>query len=206
MKLYYLPGACSLVPHIVLREAGLDFQLVKVGRDKRTEDGRDFREINPFGYVPALELPTGEVLLEGPAIVQYIADLKPESGLAPANGTMDRYRVQSFLGLINSEIHKSVGALFNPALDAAGQAAAREKIDLRLGQLEATMRDEAWLVGEHFGVADAYLYVVTTWLAHFGIDIARWPKLAAHHARVANRPAVQAARQAEKGPGKNRPE
>ena len=132
MKLYYMPGACSLSPHIALREAGLDFQLVRVGRDKRTADGRDFREINPFGYVPALELPTGEVLLEGPAIVQYIA----------------------------------------------------------------------WLVGEHFGVADAYLYVVTSWLAHFDIDIGRWPKLAAHNARVANRPAVQAARRAEKDPGR----
>ena len=203
MKLYYLPGACSLSPHIALREAGLDFQLVKVGRDKRTEDGRDFREINPYGYVPALELPTGEVLTEGPAIVQYIADLKPESSLAPANGTLDRYRLQSMLGLINSEIHKSIGALFNPALDDAGKAAAREKIDLRLGQLEGTLREGAWLVGEHFTVADAYLYVVTAWLAHFDIDIARWPKLAAHHARVANRPAVQAARQAEKGAGKN---
>ena len=203
MKLYYMPGACSLSPHIALREAGLDFQLVKVGRDKRTEDGRDFREINPYGYVPALELPTGEVLLEGPAIVQYIADLKPESGLAPENGTLDRYRLQSALGLINSEIHKFIGALFNPALDDAGQAAAREKIDLRLGQLEGTLKEDAWLVGEHFTVADAYLYVVTAWLAHFGIDIGRWPKLAAHHARVAHRPAVQAARQAEKGPGKN---
>ena len=203
MKLYYLPGACSLSPHIALREAGLDFQLVKVGRDKRTEDGRDFREINPYGYVPALELPTGEILLEGPAIVQYIADLKPESGLAPANGTLDRYRLQSMLGLINSEIHKSIGALFNPALDAAGQATARERIDLRLGQLEGTLREDAWLVGEHFTVADAYLYVVTAWLAHFAIDIGRWPKLAAHNARVANRPAVQAARQAEKGAGKN---
>ena len=202
MKLYYMPGACSLSPHIALREAGLDFQLVRVGRDKRTADGRDFREINPFGYVPALELPTGEVLLEGPAIVQYIADLKPESGLAPANGTLDRYRLQSVLGLINSEIHKSIGALFNPALDDAGQAAAREKIDLRLGQLEGTLRDDAWLVGEHFGVADAYLYVVTSWLAHFDIDIGRWPKLAAHNARVANRPAVQAARRAEKDPGR----
>lgn len=203
MKLYYLPGACSLSPHIALREAGLDFELVRVGRDKRTEDGRDYTTINPFGYVPALELATGEVLLEGPAIVQYIADLKPETGLAPPAGTLDRVRLQSALALINSEIHKSIGALFNPALDDAGREAAKARIDLRLGQLEGTLRDDAWLVGDHFTVADAYLYVVTSWLAHFEIDIGRWPRLAAHNARVANRPAVQAARRAEKGAGKN---
>jgi glutathione S-transferase len=203
MKLYYLPGACSLSPHIALREAGLDFELVKVGRDKKTADGRDFLEINPFGYVPALELPTGEILLEGPAIVQYIADLKPGANLAPPAGTLERVRLQSALALINSEIHKAIGALFNPGLDENGRDAAKAKIDTRLGQLEGTLVEDRWLVGDHFTVADAYLYVVTAWLAHFDIDIGRWPKLAAHHARVAHRPAVQAARQAEKGPGKN---
>ena len=203
MKLYYLPGACSLSPHIALLEAGLDFELVPVGRPLVAADGRDFHEINPFGYVPALELPTGEVLLEGPAIVQYIADLKPESGLAPPNGTLERVRLQSALALINSEIHKAIGALFNPALDDAGRDTAKKKIDLRLGQLEGTLEDGAWLVGDGFTVADAYLYVVTAWLAQFDIDIGRWPKLAAHHARVADRPSVQAARRAEKGRGKN---
>jgi glutathione S-transferase len=203
MKLYYLPGACSLVPHIVLRELGLDFELMKVGRDKRTADGEDFLQVNPFGYVPALKLATGEVLTEVPAIAQYLADLKPEAQLAPANGTMDRYRLQSMLGLVNSEIHKSIGALFKPGLDEAGVAAAKERIDTRLGPLETLIGDRTWLVGDRFTVADAYLYVVTGWLRLFDIDIARWPRIAAHHERVAHRPAVQAARQAEKGAGKN---
>ncbi len=203
MKLYYMPGACSLSPHIALREAGLDFELVKVGRDKRTADGEDFLQINPFGYVPALRLATGEILTEGPAIVQYIADLKPELGLAPANGTLDRYRLQSVLGLINSEIHKAIGGLFNPDLDEAAKAAALSKIDTRLQQTEALLGDRPWLVGDRFTVADAYLYVVTSWLAFFRIDIGKWPAIAAHNERVGNRPAVQAARDAEKGAGKN---
>lgn len=203
MKLYYMPGACSLSPHIALREAGLDFELVKVGRDKRTADGEDFLQINPFGYVPALRLATGEILTEGPAIVQYIADLKPELGLAPANGTLDRYRLQAMLGLINSEIHKAIGGLFNPDLDDAAKTAALAKIDTRLQQTEALLGDRPWLVGDRFTVADAYLYVVTSWLAFFRIDIGKWPAIAAHNERVGNRPAVQAARDAEKGPGKN---
>lgn len=203
MKLYYMPGACSQAAHIALREAGLDFELVKVGRDKKTADGRDFLRINPFGYVPALELDDGDVVLECTAIVQYIADLAPGSALAPPAGTRERVRLQSALALINSEIHKSIGALFNPALDDTGRGIAKDRIDLRLGQLEGTLKDGAWLVGDRFTVADAYLFVVTSWLAKFGIDIGRWPKLAAHHGRVAARPSVQAAREAETGdPGK----
>lgn len=203
MKLYYMPGACSLSPHIALREAGLDFELMKVGRDKKTADGEDYLQINPFGYVPALRLSTGEVLTEGPAIVQYIADLKPESGLAPPNGTMERYRLQSLLALINSEIHKAVGALFNPDLDDAGKQAATAKAETRMTQMDALLGERDWLLGEHFTVADGYLYVVTSWLSHFRIDIGRWPALARHNERVGNRPAVQAARRAEKSPGKN---
>lgn len=203
MKLYYMPGACSLSPHIVLRELGLDFQLEKVGRDKKTESGEDFLAINPFGYVPALKLATGEVLTEGPAIVQYLADLKPEAGLAPPNGTLERTRLQSVLGLINSEIHKSIGALFNPALDEAGRAAAIAKVESRLGTLDKVLGDREWISGDRFSVADAYLYVVLSWLAVFKISLDTWPALAAHQARVGARPAVQAARQAEKGSGKN---
>ncbi|KFN51540.1 glutathione S-transferase N-terminal domain-containing protein [Arenimonas composti] len=202
MKLYYMPGACSLSPHIALREAGLDFELVAVGRDKKTSDGRDFREINPFGYVPALELDDGEVMTEGPAIVQYIADLKPEVGQAPANGSRERYRLQSWLGLINSEIHKSIGALFNPALDEAGRAAAVARIEDRLGTLEKLVGD-AYLLGAHYSVADAYLYVVLSWLGFHKLDLGRWPKLKALHDRVDARPAVQAARAAERTAGKN---
>ena len=203
MKLYYMPGACSLSPHIALREAGLDFDLIKVGRDKKTEDGQDFLAINPFGYVPALQLDTGEVLLEGPAIVQYIADLKPEAGLAPANGTLDRYRLQSQLTFINGEVHKLVSNLFNPAASEEVKQATVTKLDTRLRQLSAQLGERPWLVGDQFTVADGYLYVVLSWLEKFKIDLGQWPVLAAHHARVAARPSVVSAREAEKGSGKN---
>ena len=203
MKLYYMPGACSLSPHIALREAGLDFELVKVGRDKKTADGQDFLAINPYGYVPALQLATGEVLLEGPAIVQYIADLKPEAGLAAANGTLDRYRLQSQLTFINGELHKLISNLFNPAVTEDVKQATVAKLDTRLKQLSAQLGDRSWLVGDRFSVADGYLYVVLSWLEMFKIDLKQWPVLAAHHARVAARPSVVAAREAEKGSGKN---
>lgn len=203
MKLYYMPGACSLSPHIALREAGLDFELVKVGRDKKTADGQDFLAINPYGYVPALQLASGEVLLEGPAIVQYIADLKPEAGLAAANGTLDRYRLQSQLTFINGELHKLVSNLFNPAATEDVKQATVAKLDTRLKQLSTQLGDRPWLVGDRFTVADGYLYVVLSWLEMFKIDLKQWPVLAAHHARVAARPSVIAAREAEKGNGKN---
>jgi len=203
MKLYYMPGTCSLSPHIALREAGLDFELVRVGRDKKTGDGQDYLAINPFGYVPALQLDDGQVLAEGPAIVQYIADLRPASGLAPANGTMDRYRLQGALAFISSELHKTTSNLFNPTLDAAAKQVAISRLETRLTQLAEQMGDREWLVGDRFTVADGYLYVVLSWLPGFKIDLARWPALEAHRARVDARPTVQAARQAEKGPGKN---
>ncbi|WP_295362263.1 glutathione transferase GstA [Arenimonas sp.] len=197
MKLYYMKGACSLSPHIALRETGLPFELIAVGRDKKTADGRDFTTINPYGYVPALELDDGQVLLEGPAIVQYIADLKPETGLAPAAGSIERYRLQSALTFINSELHKLIGALFNPAFRAEDKPAQVEKIRARLGQFSAQLGEREWLVGDRFGVADGYLFVVLNWLRFFDIAVADWPNLAVHHARVAARPAVQAALKAE---------
>ena len=198
MKLYFSPGACSLSPHIALREIGADFELVKVDtRTKLMADNRDFRTVNPYGYVPALELDTGEVLLEGPAIVQYIADLRPEAGIAPANGTLDRTRVQSALALINSEIHKAAGALFNPALDEDGKAAATAKLESRLDVLEKQFGDASYIANNRYSVADAYLFVVLRWLRFFKISLDRWPALAAHHARIGERPAVQAALAAE---------
>ena len=197
MKLFYRAGACSLSPHIALRETGLPFELVAVGRDRKTADGRDFTTINPYGYVPALELDDGQVLLEGPAIVQYIADLKPEAGLAPAFGSLERYRLQSALTFINSELHKLVGAMFNPAFPADGKPAQVEKIRARLDQFSAQVGEREWLVGERFGVADGYLFVVLGWLKVFGIPLSDWPNLAAHHARVGARPSVQAALKAE---------
>lgn len=197
MKLYYRKGACSLASHIALREAGLPFELVAVGRDRRTADGRDFLTINPYGYVPALEFDDGTVLLEGVAIMQYVADQAPASGLAPAAGTLDRYRLQSVLTFINSELHKLVGAMFNPAFRAADTPAQVEKIRARLDTFSAQLGAREWLVGDRFTVADGYLFVVLGWLKGFGIALADWPNLAAHHARVASRPAAQAAIAAE---------
>jgi glutathione S-transferase len=198
MKLYYSPGACSLSPHIALREIGAEFDLAKVDvKSKRLDDNRDYREVNPYGYVPALELDTGEVILEGPAIVQYIADLRPEAGIAPANGTLDRTRVQSALALINSEIHKSIGALFNPDLDEDGKASATKKIQARLDVLDKQFGDAHYIANNRYSVADAYLFVVMRWLKFFKISLDRWPALAKHHDLVGARPAVQAALAAE---------
>lgn len=197
MKLYYLVGACSLASHIALCETGLPFEPVAVGRDRKTADGRDFTTINPYGYVPALELDDGRVLLEGPAILQFIADLKPEAGLAPPAGTFERYQLQSLLTFINSEVHKLIGAMFKPDFRAEDKPAQLEKIRLRLGQFSAQFGDREWLLGERFGVADAYLFVVLGWLPKFGVPLSEWPNLAAHNARVAARPAVQAALKAE---------
>ncbi|MDY0022785.1 glutathione binding-like protein [Arenimonas caeni] len=197
MKLYYLVGACSLASHIALCETGLPFEPVAVGRDRKTADGRDFTTINPYGYVPALELDDGRVLLEGPAILQFIADLKPEAGLAPPAGTFERYQLQSLLTFINSEVHKLIGAMFKPDFRAEDKPAQLEKIRLRLGQFSAQFGDREWLLGERFGVADAYLFVVLGWLPKFGVPLSEWPNLAAHNARVAARPAVRAALKAE---------
>lgn len=199
MKLFYMPGACSLSPHIALLEAGLPFQTVKVGRDNQTADGRDFRSINPYGYVPALELDDGTVLTEGPAIVQYIADRAPDANIAPANGTLERYKLQAALSLINSEIHKTVGSLFNGAITDLVRESTIEKIGTRLTLLSAEVEKQGgrWVVNNAYSVADAYLFVVMRWLAGFKIDINQWPVIAAHSKRVAGRAAVQAALKAE---------
>ena len=198
MKLYYKPGACSLSPHIALREAGIDVEQVKVDtKTKTTADGQDYTKINPYGYVPALEIKGGEILTEGPAIVQYIADLVPGNTLAPMNGSLERTRVQSALAFIGTELHKSIGALFNPALSDEGRKSAIDKIDLRLGQLSAQMDGKDYIANNTFSIADIYLFVVLSWLAHLKIDIAQWPTLQKFSARLAARPAVQAALQAE---------
>jgi glutathione S-transferase len=198
MKLYFAPGACSFSPHVALREAGLDFELVKVDlKTGKLADGGDFVRINPKGYVPALELDDGEVLTEGPAIVQYIADRKPEAGLAPKAGTFERYRLQEWLGFINSEIHKAFGPLFMPATPADYQAAAREKLAKRLSFVAEQLEKNDFLLGKQFGVADAYLHTTLNWTQWTGIDLARWPSLVAFQERVGSRPSVKAARAAE---------
>lgn len=199
MKLYFSPAACSNSPHIALREAGIDFELVKVNLKTHTlaADGSDYTKINPKGYVPALHLDDGTLLTEGPAIVQYIADLKPESGLAPKAGTLARYQLQEWLGFINSELHKGFSPLFNPNNSEEVKAAARETLSRRLTYVAAHLDKNDYLMGQQFTVADGYLYTVLNWGQWTGIDIKQWPSLAAFFERVGARPAVRAAQAAE---------
>jgi glutathione S-transferase len=194
MKLYYVPGACSLSPHIVALEAGIPLTLEKVDfATGRTEGGVEFSRVNPKGAVPALLLDNGEVLTEGPVIVQYLADLKPESRLAPANGPLARYRLQEMLGFINSELHKTYGPLFRADFPEAARQAAREALLQNYVLLEKTLEKQDWLVGEGFSIADAYLFTVTNWAAHVGLDLSGFPAVIRFQQRVAGRPAVQAA-------------
>lgn len=198
MKLYYSPGACSLSPHIVLREMGIDPVLVKVStKTHKTEDGDDFYAINPKGYVPVLELFDGERLTEGTAIVQYIADRAPEKNLAPANGSFDRYRLQEWLGYINSELHKSFTPLFSPDTKDDEKEATRARLGSRFDYVQHELGSNPFLMGEQFTVADAYLFVVLTWTRYTGIDLGKWPALASYVERIMARPAVQAALKAE---------
>lgn len=198
MKLYYAPGACSLSPHIVLREAGFEFDLEKVGlADKKTESGADYRQINPKGYVPALQLDSGEVLTEVPAVVQYLADQMPEKQLAPAAGTMERYRLIEWLNFISTELHKTLGMLFRPGLPEETRQAARDTAAARLGIIDKQLEGRDYLAGDRFSVADAYLFTVLGWSRPLHFDLARWPAVQAYLQRVAARPAVQAAMAAE---------
>ena len=198
MKLYYSPGACSMSPHIVMREAGIPVQLVKVDlAAKKTEEGTDFRTINGKGYVPTLELPDGQRLTEGPAIVQYLADQAPTHGLAPAAGTIERYRLQEWLNFISTELHKQYSPLFDPACESSLKARQIERIGNRLDWIVKQLGNRHYLMGSHFTVADAYLFTVLSWSGHVGIDLARWPALSAYVARVRERPQVREALRAE---------
>ena len=198
MKLYYAAGACSLSPHIVALEAGIPVELVKVDtKAKRTASDQDYWLINPKGYVPALALDDGELLTEGPAIVQYLADLKPESGLAPANGTTARYRLQEMLGYINSELHKTYSPLFKPETPDAVREERKEYLRKRYRLLEERLAQHPWLVGDRFTVADAYLFTVTNWARHVAFDLSEFPAVLDFQQRVAARPAVQTALEAE---------
>ena len=198
MKLYYSPGACSLSPHIVLNEAGLKFEPVLTDLKSHTvAGGSDFYAINSKGYVPMLELDSGERLTEGPAIVQYIADQVPDKKLAPANGTLARYRLQEWLNFITSELHKGIGGLFNPAMPDAGKAVIKARATDKLGWVDKQLEDKQYLMGDAFSVADAYLFTIANWTQHVGIDISGLKNLGAFQARMAARPAVQAAMKAE---------
>lgn len=199
MKLYYSPHACSLSPHIVLREIGAAFDLVQVDlASKQTVDGRDFLAINPKGQIPALELDDGAVLTEGVAIAQYLADTHPNAGLIPAAGTIERARVQETLNFVSSELHKAFGPLFNPATAEDGREAAMAQVSGKLDLLEAQLADgREWLAGATFSPADTYAFVVTRWTGFQGIALDRWPHVQAWLGRVEARPAVQAALAAE---------
>ncbi|HWH89719.1 MAG TPA: glutathione transferase GstA [Pseudomonas sp.] len=197
MKLYFAPMTCSLSPHIVLRELGLPFELIRVdNHTKRTADGHDFREINPKGYVAALRLDNGEVLTEGPAILQFLADQVPGNTLAPAAGTWERIRLQEHLNFISSEIHGASAPLFNPDIVQSVKAVFRQRLFKRLDYLNRRLADQDFLM-TGFGVADAYLFTVLTWLPTFNIDIAQWPALSAYQQRVGARPSVLSAIAAE---------
>ncbi|MCK6395577.1 glutathione transferase GstA [Zoogloea sp.] len=198
MKLYFSPGACSLSPHIVLREAGFDFTLEKVNlRNRQTASGVDYTTINPKGYVPALDLGNGEVLTEGPAIVQYLADQAPQSHLAPPCGTLERARVQEWLNFIGTELHKNFSPLFNPAASDDTKEAARANLTRRLTIAAQALESRPYLIGENFSVADAYLFTVLSWAGLVGVDLSPWPALRTYQERVGARPSVQAALEAE---------
>jgi glutathione S-transferase len=194
MKLYYSAGACSLSPHIVLLEAGLAYTLVKTDlKTKKTDGGVDYLTINSKGAVPALQLDDGRVLTEGPAVVQYLADLKPESGLAPRAGTFERYQLMEILNYITSEVHKTFGPLFNPLSSAEMKEASVTALGKRFDWLAGFLGKKDFLLGNSFTVADAYLFTILNWTRIVKIDLAKWPALAAYQARVAQRPKVQAA-------------
>ncbi len=198
MKLYYAPNTCSLSPHIVLRELDLPFELIRVNnKTKRTADGRDFLTINPRGYVAALELDDGQILTEGPVIVQYLADIKPENGLIPPVGSWARVRLQEWLNFITSEIHAGSAPLFNAALPEEAREIVRTKLFRRFDVLQDTLVKTDYLAGSSFSVADAYLFTVLGWCTFFSIDLNRWPALSAFMTRIETRPAVQAALRAE---------
>jgi glutathione S-transferase len=198
MKLYFSKGACSLHPNIALREAGLSFDLVRVDiHAHKTQDGTDFFTINPKGYVPVLQLDDGSILTEGAVIDQYVADLKPGSKLAPAAGTIERYRLQEWLNFIASEVHKSFGPIFGNAADEL-KAKARAKISGRLDFVAHALASQPYLMGASFTIADGYLYNMLRWSNFAGIDLAKWPVLVQYFERVGERPAVKQALEDEK--------
>jgi glutathione S-transferase len=198
MKLYYMTGACSMASMIALHEAGIKFETAAVDRkNRKTSDGLDFAQVNSKGYVPALRLDDGQVLTENVAVLLYIADRNPAARLAPAEGSMERYRLIEWLAFINSEIHKNYGPLFNPAASEDMKQFVRANLHKRLDWLDSALGSKAFLLGDTFTVADAYLYVVLGWSARVGVDRATWVNLQRYHSEIAARPAVQAVLRAE---------
>ncbi len=198
MKLYYGPGACSLSPHIVLNEGGFTYDTERVDlASGKTETGADYRAVNPNGYVPTLLFDDGQVLTEGPAIVQYLAELVPEKRLAPPAGTMERYRLMEWLNFISTELHKAFGALFNPKAPQDWKDIVKAQIIRRIEHASQRLAGKTYIMGDDFTVADAYLFTVLGWGKYVGIELTPWPTLTAYLGRVAARPAVQATLKAE---------
>jgi glutathione S-transferase len=198
MKLYYSPGACSLSPHIALREAGLAFELVLAStKTHKLRDGTDYYTLNPLGYVPLLEFDDGSRLREGPAIVQYIADQVPNKNLAPPNGTLPRYRLQEWLAFIGTEIHKTYSSLFNPALPEEARKIFRDKLLSRFKWVDGELAGKDYVLGANFSVGDGYLYVMERWAKPMKLDLSALDNVKAHHQRIEARPAVQEALKAE---------
>jgi len=198
MKLFYTPGACSLSPHIVLNELDLPYSVEKVDlKTHTTASGTDFYTLNAKGYVPALQLDNGEVLTEGPAIIQYLAEQKPQANLLPPAGSLERARVQEWLNFIGTEVHKTLAALFNPSISAEAKSKTIETFGKRLGLVEKALQGKDYLTGKAFSVADAYLFTIVNWAPMLGIDLTPWPTVMQFQKRVASRPAVQKTLQAE---------
>jgi glutathione S-transferase len=197
MKLYYSPGACSLAPHIAMREAGIPVDLKKVDLKAKQYEGGDYKQVNGKGYVPAIMTDDGAVLTECPVILQYIADQKPDAGLAPKAGTMERYKLQEMLNFTTSELHKGMGTFFNPALNDGWRQATTDRLAIRLDWLAKQLDGKQYLMGDKFTVADAYVFTILNWAAPSKFDLSRWPALQEYHKRVAARPRVQEALKAE---------
>lgn len=194
MKLYYSPGACSLSPHIVACEAALPLTLERVDlKTKKTEKGGDFLSINPKGYVPVLEMEDGGILTEGPAIVQYLGDRKPEAGLVPPPGTLARYRLQEWLNFVSTEFHKQYSPFFNPSISDEIKKIFAGNLERRYAWVAAILEKQPFLMGEHFTAADAYLFTVTNWARTVQFDLTKWPVIGEYQRRIATRPAVQKA-------------
>lgn len=198
MKLYYFTGACALSPHIVAQELGIPLSLVKIDpKTKKTADGADYLKVNSKGSVPALELDNGDVLTEGPAIVQYLADQKPDGGLVPRAGTIERYHMMEMLNYLTSEVHKGFSPLFNPAATPEWKQAAQDALFKKFDWLSTFLGNKTFLFGDKFTVADAYLFTTLGWTKPLKIDLSKWPVLAAYHSRILHRPAAQEAMRAE---------
>jgi len=197
MNLYYAPGACSLAPHIVMREAGIPVDLKKVDLKAKQFEGGDYKTVNGKGYVPAVKLEDGSVLTEAPVIMQYLADQKPDAGLAPKSGTTERYRLQEWLNFITSELHKGMGNFFNPALTEEWRKAVTDRLVLRFDWLSKQLEGKKFLMGDKFTVADAYLFTILNWAGPSKFDLSRWPAIVEYQKRVGSRPKVQEALKAE---------